>query len=93
MPPRAKFHLLHFTHLECFGEGKIELPQPGAFNITHTAVAPRSECRLCKRSRIEKFPRGAIAVWIPQNLVDAFTDQYCAAGTQVRELEGEIASK
>ena len=60
----AKFHLLHFTDPECSGEGEIELPQPGAFDTAHAAVAERSECRLCERSGIEKVPRRAIAVWI-----------------------------
>src|SRR5207245_515953 len=35
----SKFHLLHFTHRECSREGKIELPYPRTFNITHAAVA------------------------------------------------------
>ena len=85
---RAKFHLLHFTHQECSAERKIELPQPRTFNITHAAVAERSEGRLCERSRIEKVPRRPIAVWISQNLVDALSIQYSAtADTRSRPLD------
>src|SRR4029077_2876485 len=71
---RSKFHLLHFTHLECSAEGKIELPEARASDIAHAAIGKRcSQCRLCERSGIEEVARRSIAVWISQNLVDALT--------------------
>src|SRR5206468_14782 len=77
---RAEFHLLHFTHLERPGEGKVELPEAGTLKSAHAGIGKRrSECRLRKRKRIEEIPGRAIAVRISQNLVGALSDQYSIA--------------
>ena len=75
-----EFHLLHFPHLECPGEGKVELPQARTSKSAHAGIGKRrSEWRLRKRKSIEEVPGRMIAVRISQNLVGALSDQYSIA--------------